>query len=258
MRVAQVRSVLIELLEEMQPGDPLPAERELAHRAGVSRMTLRKAVDELVADGRLVRRHGAGTFVAATKVAQRLTATSFTDDMRARGLVPGARTLAASTSLAGAVLGRRLDVSPSADVLRVRRLRLADAQPMAIEDLHVPAALVPGLSGQELSDQSFYALLEQRYGVRVAAGVQALEPTVTDPEESELLGVPVHSPAFLFERTSRGEDNTIVEFVRSVYRGDRYRIVTEIRPAGRQADGQFGAQTQHHALPPKRSAGAME
>ncbi|SNR36174.1 transcriptional regulator, GntR family [Haloechinothrix alba] len=240
MRVAQVRDVLTDLVDEMRPGDPLPAERELAARVGVSRMTLRKAVDELVTAGRVVRRHGAGSFVAATKVTQPLTASSFTEDMLARGHVPGSRTLDTTTCSAGAVLGRRLEVSPEAEVLRVRRLRLADGAPMAIEDLHVPAALVPGLHGTDLADHSFYAFLEQRFGVRVVTGSQALEPTVTDPEESELLGVPVHTPAFLFERTSRDEHGTVVEFVRSIYRGDRYRIVAEIhagRPAPTPATG---------------------
>ncbi|MDV6012895.1 GntR family transcriptional regulator [Haloechinothrix sp. LS1_15] len=216
----------------MRAGDPLPAERELASRLGVSRMTLRKAVDQLVTTGRVVRRHGAGTFVAAPKVAQPLTVASFTEDMRARGHVPGARTVAESIRPAGAVIGRRLEISPGVEVLRVHRLRLADGWPMAIEELHVPAALVPGLTGAELVDRSFYELAEQRFGLRVATSLQELEPTVTAPEESELLGVPVHSPAFLFERTSRSGDGTVVEFVRSIFRGDRYRIVTEVRTDG--------------------------
>ncbi|MQA62667.1 MAG: UTRA domain-containing protein [Actinophytocola sp.] len=229
MRRADVRDVLLDLIDDLAQGDPLPAERELASRVGVSRMTLRKAVDELVAAGRVVRRRGMGTFVAGPKLAQPLTATSFTEDMLARGHVPGARTVSARTGPAGAVIGRRLEVSPGDEVLRVRRLRLADDQPMAIEELHVPTAIVPGLTGEDLVDHSFYELLQQRYGVRISSGIQVLEPTVTDPEESELLGVPMHSPAFLFERASRSEDGTVIEFVRSIYRGDRYRIVAEIR-----------------------------
>ncbi|MBB4929562.1 GntR family transcriptional regulator [Lipingzhangella halophila] len=235
MNVAETREALSELVGGIQPGDPLPPERDLAARLSVSRTTLRKAIAELVSIGRLVRRHGVGTFIAGPKLAQALSATSFTEDMLARGFEPGARTLSARTRSAGAVLGRRLEVSPESEVLRVYRLRLADRDPMAIEELHVPSALVPGLSGDDLASHSFYALLEQCYGVRIATGVQALEPTVTTPEESELLRVPVHSPAFLFERTSRTEDGQVVEFVRSVYRGDRYRIVAEIAPRGTSA-----------------------
>jgi GntR family transcriptional regulator len=98
---------------------------------------------------------------------------------------------------------------------------------MAIETLHIPESLVPGLTPKSLTG-SFYELLQQRYGVVIAGGTQAIEPTVTNDEESAALGVPLHSPAFLFERTSRDEAGRTVEFVQSVYRGDRYRIVTEL------------------------------
>src|SRR5699024_6973500 len=140
----------------------------------VSRMTLRKAVDELANAGQLIRRHRAGTFVTGPKVAQPLTATSFTDDMRARGLTPRSRTLTAATHLAGPLIARRLAVSPETSVQRVRRLRLAEQEPMALEDLYIPAVLVPGLTGQDLVDSSFYTVLAQRYGLRVATGIQVL------------------------------------------------------------------------------------
>ena len=110
----------------------------------------------------------------------------------------------------------------------VKRLRLADRETMAIETLHVRASLVPGLSADDLEGHSFYELLSQRYGLDIVGGLQTIEPTVTNEEESELLGVPLHSPAFLFERTSRTRDGQTVEFVRSIYRGDRYRLVAEL------------------------------
>lgn len=154
--------------------------------------------------------------------------TSFTDDMRRRGLRPESRTLDLRVVPAGARLGRLLHVSPSEPVLVARRLRLADGETMAIETLHIRAALVPGLAARDLEQQSFYELLADRYGVVVVGGTQAIEPTVTNEEESEALGVPLHSPAFLFERVTRDEEGVIVEYVRSLYRGDRYRIVTEL------------------------------
>jgi GntR family transcriptional regulator len=113
-------------------------------------------------------------------------------------------------------------------VLAAKRLRLADGEQMAIEDLHVRAALVPGLTAQDLEQHSFYELLRERYGVVLDGGVQTIEPTVTNDEESAALGVPLHSPAFLFERVTRGGDGNVVEYVRSIYRGDRYRIVTDL------------------------------
>lgn len=228
MRASEVATAVEDLLEGLQPGEPLPPERELAARIGTSRVTLRRVVDDLAAAGRLVRRQGAGTFASGPKLAQPLRVTSFSADMTARGMRPGARLLTARTEPAGPSVARRLGLGAGDDVLRVRRLRLADDEPMAIEDLHVPAAVVPGLRGEDLVDTSFYALLAHRYGVEVASGEQVLEATLTSAEESALLLVPLRAPAFLIERTTRGTDGRALELVRSVYRGDRYRIVAPL------------------------------
>src|SRR6266581_256604 len=225
------RQRVLELIEAREIGDSIPSERRLSTDFGVSRLTIRAALDDLVREGLLVRRHGSGTFVGEPKIAQQLTLTSFSDDMRRRGMVPGSRMIELRTVHAGASLGRALHVSPDARVVCIRRVRLADDETMAIETLHVPAALVPGLTRTELENASFYELLAQRYGVVVASGIQTIEPTVTNEEESELLGVPLHSPAFLFERTSRTASGETVEFVRSLYRGDRYRLVAELSHA---------------------------
>jgi GntR family transcriptional regulator len=99
---------------------------------------------------------------------------------------------------------------------------------MAIETLHVRASLVPGLSADDLESHSFYTLLSERYGIDIVGGRQTIEPTVTDEDESSVLGVPLHSPAFLFERTTNSRTGEIVEYVRSLYRGDRYRLVTDL------------------------------
>jgi GntR family transcriptional regulator len=232
-----VQAELLDQLSDLEVGDALPPERSLATSLGVSRMTVRRAIDELVRQGRLIRRQGAGTFVAAPKISAALQVSSFSEDMRRRGHVPHSRTLEIEERFAGPQLGRRLDVSPGARILQVVRLRLADAAPMAIETLHVPLDLVPGLTGDDLTDASFYELLSDRYGIVLTRGLQEIEPTVTDERESELLEVPLHSPAFLFERTSWDREDRTVEFVRSVYRGDRYRLTAELRadasdPAG--------------------------
>jgi len=161
--------------------------------------------------------------------------TSFTDDMRQRGMEPGSRTLELTVVTAGARLGRLLHVSPSEPVVVVKRLRLADRETMAIEELHVRQSLVPGLTARDLENGSFYELLRSRYEIAVVGGVQTVEPTVTNEEESDLLGLPLHSPAFLFERLTRASDGGIVEYVRSIYRGDRYRLVTELGIGGASA-----------------------
>lgn len=227
----QVRERLESLISAMAPGEPLPAERDLASELGVARMTLRRAVDALVSESRLVRRHGSGTFIAAAKVTQRLSATSFSADMRARGLRPGSRTVFARESPAGVVLSAVLGIPPNSSVLHVRRLRLADDIPMALEDLHVPCDLTPGLEGTDLENASFYDVLAHRYGHAIVSGTQTVEPCLTEPDVAELLEVDAGAPAFCFERTSRIEGARVVEFVRSVYRGDRYRIVVDIFPS---------------------------
>ena len=228
---ALVRDEILGMLDELQVGDALPSERRLATDLGVSRPTLRAVIDELVREGLLLRRHGSGTYVAEPKIALPLTMTSFSEDMARRGMRPGSRVVSFELQAAGAKLGQRLQISPVDEVWVITRLRLADDDSMAIEWLHAPRRLLGDLRREELSDHSYYELLRERRGITIASGVQTIEPTVTSPEEAELLGVPVHSPAFLFERTTTSDGGEVVEFVRSVYRGDRYRLVTELRPA---------------------------
>ena len=243
----ETRDRVLDLIEGLEVGRPIPAERQLAVDLGVSRLTVRAALDELVRDGYLDRRHGSGTYVTEPKIAQPLTLTSFSDDMRRRGMTPGSRTLELIVTSAGARLGHRLGVSPEARLIRVKRLRLADSIPMAMEVLHVPEELVPGLTRADFEDHSFYELLLDRFGIAIASGTQSIEPTVTSEEESEVLGVPLHTPAFLFERTTVSVSGRIVEFVRSIYRGDRYRLVADLVPQrsrnGRSAGAPRGAAT---------------
>jgi GntR family transcriptional regulator len=233
----ETRERVLELIDDLSPGDAIPSERQLGTDLGVSRLTVRAALDELVREGYLLRRRGAGTFVNEPKVAKGLTISSFSDDMRERGLTPASRTLELRVVPAGARLGRILHVSPSEPVVAVKRLRLADGEPMAIELLHTRQSLVPGLSAADLEENSFYDLLATRYGVEIVGGTQTVEPTVTNEEESAALGVPLHSPALLFERVMRSASGEIAEFTSSTYRGDRYRLVSELGAGGRPADG---------------------
>ena len=224
----ETRERVLELIESLTGGDVIPSERQLTVELGVSRLTVRAALDELVREGYLVRRRGAGTFVAEPKVAKGMNISSFSEDMRQRGLTPGSRTLDLSVVPAGARLGRILHVSPSEPVVAVR-------EPMAIELLHVREAIVPGLTALDLERDSFYELLEHRFHVEIVGGTQTVEPTVTNQEESSTLGVPLHSPALLFERVTRAPDGGVVEFTVSTYRGDRYRLVSELGVRGRPA-----------------------
>ena len=237
---SETRDLVLDLIEEMDVGEAIPSERQLSADIGISRLTVRAALDDLAREGYLVRRRGSGTFVSEPKIAQELTMTSFTDDMRRRGLRPASKTLELRVSPAGARLGRLLHVSPSERVVIASRLRLADGESMAIETVHVRETHVPGLTERDLEEQSFYELLRDRYGIVIVGGEQTIEPTVTDEDESAALGVPLHSPAFRFERITHSQTGEIVEFVESIYRGDRYRLVTTLsrRPERRRGGSQ--------------------
>lgn len=212
----------------MAAGEQFPPERQLAEALGISRMTLRRAIDELVAKGVVRRRHGAGVFALGPKLDQPLAASSFTEDMIARGMRPGSRVLSFETESAGAHIARRLHLDEGAEVITILRLRLADDEPIALEELHSPSSLVPGLKRGDLENSSFYELLRSRFRISLNHSVQTIEPTLLDAGEAKALGAPEQSPALLFERTSRGADGVPFEFVRSVYRGDRYKIRTEL------------------------------
>ncbi|MFJ8039724.1 GntR family transcriptional regulator [Kitasatospora sp. NPDC096147] len=256
----RVRDYLRELVEAGAPGDPIPSERVLCERLGVSRPTLRAAVDGLVSTGLIVREHGRGMFVARAKITQELAApdraglgSGFTLP-RAGGSWAG-RVLEFSQVQAGALVGRKLRLPPMAGIVYIARLRLVDGEPMAIEQLHVPAALVPGLAPADMESGDFYELLRGRYGLRVHEAVQSIEPTVVNEKEAGLLGVPVFSPALQFERLTSDRDGRPVEYVHSLYRGDRYRILSHIALAEEDATAPAGAR-HHPGIPPGDLAAA--
>ncbi|WP_066951672.1 GntR family transcriptional regulator [Streptomyces lushanensis] len=223
----RVREHLLGLVDARGPGDAIPSERTLCAELGVSRPTLRAAVDELVATGLLVREHGRGMFVAPAKITQELVAE---DRSALAPRAPGAwsaRVLEFRTVRAGARVGRRLGLPPAAEVVHVARLRLVDGGAVALEYLHLPAELVPGLTPARM-ESGFYAYLREERRITPAEAVQSIEPTVLSEDEAELLGVPVFSPALLFDRITSDASGRPVEYVRSLYRGDRYRIVSRL------------------------------
>lgn len=221
----QLREILLDLIEDAElPVDaPVPSERELCHRYALSRMTVRQAVDHLVTEGRLYRAPGKGTFVARPKIEMPLRLVSFTEDMRARGLEPGARDLDSRTIPANAHLARTFGVAPGSGVHVVERLRTADGEPMAIERSHIPAGVAPNLLDFSLSDVSLYDILENRFGVVFDAGEQTIEAGNADASDARLLDLPRGSAVLLLQRRSY-VDGTCVELAVSTYRADRYQL----------------------------------
>ncbi|MET0425589.1 MAG: GntR family transcriptional regulator [Actinoplanes sp.] len=223
-----MRDRLRELIDARAPGDPMPSERTLSEDLGVSRPTVRAAIDDLARTGLLVRQHGRGTFTSPHKISQEVPSAFGQPVPPAEGDWIS-EVLEFRTEPAGAPLGRRLQVSPADPVLYVMRRRIVDGEPMALEEIRLPAAVAPGIAAEDFVSGSLYRLLRERYRVDATDAVQTTEPTVTDANEARLLGVPPYSPALLFERTTRDDGGRVIEFTRSIYRGDRYRITTHLK-----------------------------
>lgn len=216
---------------DLHANDALPSEREIASMLDISRVTVRKALSELVEDGVLTQKRGSGTFVTGgnPRVEQRLSRlTSFTEDMLARGLKPSVKWLQKIVAAPSPKEAMVLGLSTGERVLRLRRLRLADDQPMALEQAVVPARLLPAPGAV---DSSLYAALEAA-GVRPVRALQRLSAESLNAEDAAALSVPAGSPALYIERIAYLADGRPVEFTKSHYRGDTYDFVVELTMTG--------------------------
>jgi GntR family transcriptional regulator len=239
---AQLREILLELVErELEADAPLPSERELCLRYGISRMTVRQALDALAAEGRVYRVPGKGTFVSRPKIQMNLALTSFSQDMRDRGLEPSSRELAHETAPASAVLAAELGVEPGDLVHSLHRLRTANGTPMALERSHVPARLAPDLLAKRLEGRSLYETLAD-YGLAPDRGEQTIEAGLADARQAELLGLEPGSAVLLLQRHAYAGDD-LVEYAVSTYRADRYRLRVALEaPTSEGQGGQAGSR----------------
>ncbi len=219
-----VKSQILGLIADLGPGDPVPTERDLAEMFATSRTTVRRAIAELVADGRLVHTQGRGTFVAQPKLMQVRQLTSFSQDLTHEGWRPGSIVLDIAEVPADAEVTARLQVPEGQSVHRVERLRTAADQPIAHEIAHLPGPL-PGLAEQLERHGSLYATLRESYGVELAVVEDTVETSVADPQQADLLGCDTGQPMLLIHRTGLDVDGNLVEWTRSVFRGDRFRFV---------------------------------
>jgi len=213
--------------DELKQGDSVPSERDVAELLQVSRVTVRKAFLELVNEGLLVQRRGSGTFVGNPKprLEQPLSRlTSFSEDMRLRGIKTEAQWLSRETRLPTPEESLKLSVSPSDHVVRFHRLRSADGEPLAIEDAVVPHKFLPNLESVE---NSLYDALDAK-GFRPVRALQRLHAVALGSVEAKLLQLNEGSPALFIERISYLPDGRIVEYTRSHYRGDSYDFVAEL------------------------------
>ena len=229
----QLREILEAYATSLAPGSPLPSERELAERFGVARMTVRGEVERLTSEGVMYRVHGRGTFVAEPRVAQAMTLTSFTEDMRGRGMDASSRVIDQRLVGAGDALAARLEVRPGTPTLRLDRARLADGIAMACEQAYLPAERLPGIEEADFSGVSLFDLLAERWGVELGDADQRVVATTIEGEDAVLLEVPEGQPGLRFRTLARDRSGAPVYYAVTLYRGDRYEIeLHQVRPDG--------------------------
>jgi GntR family transcriptional regulator len=232
-RYLKVKDHLVEAIDKLSPGVSIPAERDLAVECRTSRTTVRKAVTELVAEGRLVRRQGSGTFVAEPKLTWPLMVSGFTEQAATNGLSVQTKLVSTERIPATPELADRLGIRRGGQVLALELLRSVNGTPMALERVHLAARRFPGLAAAVARSGSLYEVLLDRFGVSVEHAVETIETAPAAPREAALLETETGSPMLLVCQHSHTADGEPVEWVRSWYRGDRYTFVAHIsRHAG--------------------------
>lgn len=225
----RVKNHLVAVIDSgLAPHEKLPTERELADEFDISRLTVRRALDQLENEGVVYRVQGAGTFVSEKRIAKAFELTSFSEDMSARGMVPGSLSVTAETIPAGARIGYALNLSPAEPVVHLQRVRTADDAPICLENSYLPEGLVPDLA-ERLGDESLYQVLEDQFALRLERADQVIKATVLEPSTAELLHAPAFSPAFLVVRTGYDTRGRAIEFAESLYRADRYSYELSVR-----------------------------
>lgn len=224
---AQLKEDLINAIEQKQfgPGDQLPSQRALCEQYAMSHMTVRRAISELLHEGVIYAIPGKGIFAAGPKQeAEAGPLIGFSEDMQQRGMVASSRVLAADIVSASTILAQTLDVIVGTPLVFLRRLRLADGEPIAVQTTYLPHALCPGLLKRDLERLSLFAVLRDVYGLHLGDSKESVEAALADDECASLLGLTLPAALLISEQLTYLDTGQAIEFTRSVYRGDRYRM----------------------------------
>ncbi len=227
----QIQTQLLHKIQsgQLRAGDALPSEEELGRIFDVSRMTARHALQALKSQGFASRHKGQGTFVSQPRVEKDIAHLSgFTAEMHALGMKPTSRILQAETIPAEADVAARLGIPLGSPIFHLRRLRLADNVPVAIEEVWLSQQLFPGIDKLDFVRLSLYQTLREQYGIRVTRADEVLEARSASRREAELLQIAPRSSLLVMSRTLWSADGKPVESAHSLYRGDRYRAVLQI------------------------------
>ena len=214
---------------QWKPGDRIPPESELLTQYEVSRITVRKVLAMLVAEGLLVRERGRGSFVASPKLEHGMTTiVSFTDDMRQRGFSPGTKIIFMGLVPAPRAIADALSVPEGEELARIDRLRLADEQPMCVEESFLIHHHLPGILEHDLANDSLREIKQREYGIRWSRARQTIQAVPAAPEIARLLSVKTGAPLLFFDRVTFSQDNVAMEYLRVYYRADRYTLHNEL------------------------------
>ena len=231
-RYYQLKEIMRERVqsEEWKPGDLIPSERELSEKYGISRMTARQAITDLVNEGLFYREQGKGTFVSQRKITQQLLRlTGFTEDIRARGQKPGTKVLSAEMVPADETTAEKLRIGPGTRIFRLQRLRLADDEPLAIELSQISFKGCERLLEEDLEQNSLYRLLETKYGIPLMEADQELEAGLAGNEEAQLLKISINRPVLFTRRITYTERSQPIEYAKAVYCGNKYTFYTHLK-----------------------------
>ena len=215
---------------EWQPGDMLPPEPDLVGRYQVSRTTVRQVLDKLVNEGLIYRQRGRGTFVAHPTVEKAMVRiVSFTEDMRERGLRPATRVLCAELVPASAEIAEKLQVPPGEELARLERLRLANDEPMSVEESFLVHRYCPGVLQKDYAAVPLRESLEREHGIRLVRAKQVIRAVLASARLAQLLSIKPRSAVLYLERVSWSQHDLPVEFLRIYYSAERYSLYHELQ-----------------------------
>jgi GntR family transcriptional regulator len=238
----QIREKLRSQLAQMEPGDPIPAEAELGEKFRASRITVRRAVEDLVAEGLLTRHQGRGTFVQRPKLTHELSMiTSWTEQLRTLGFAPKTNQRKVRLEKAPAHIVEALRLNKGEEVVRIERVRLANREPISYMINYLPSRLIQGFHQRKFTEESLYEVLERDYGLKPAMSVDTVGTRPASEEEADALRIERKAPVLSVRRVSYLEDGTPLELAVVASRGDRYQYQVTLRGRPSSASGSSSA-----------------
>jgi len=229
----QLKTMLLEYIKENQENidTPIPTEVEISKHFGISRPTVRQAINELVVEGYLYRIKSKGTFISRPKISQDflLILDSFNNEMKKKGMKPSTKLLLKDVIKSDEKVAHALKIEPGSEVIVLNRLRYADDEPIVFVVTYLPYKLCSGILNHDMESESIYEILENECNLPVAGARRSLESTLAGEFEARLLNIAKGAPIQYFESVAYLEDGTPVEYSLAKYRGDRNKFTYELK-----------------------------